>query len=260
MATRTVGSGSADARMQALMRLLARLPLYSEAGRERILEDLTSADVGHSLMRRYIPKTKSSASIEFQRGQAQDKVALLRLNIIPLVTADQNPLIYAETFLQAAAEALAGLQRGIGNPVEVSAFVDNCGQAVAMHLDRIKGDSTRKQAYDALMEQLNKLGAANDQLKQAIQKQMQQNGKQQQKTQRAMSDEEINQFKALQDAERKNRKAQVDSAAKIEKTRFGNRLKAETARQTMAIKDVQTAQDLRHQQLEHEASDDSNSG
>lgn len=237
-ATRTVGYGSADARLQSLMRLLSRLPLYSEAGRERILEDITSADVGHTLMRRYIPETKTIASIEFQRKQAQQDVALLRLNIMPIITPDSNALIYAETFILAGSQALEGLSQGKGNPEEVVVFVDNCGQAATAHLQRIKDDPTRKQAYDMLMEQVEQMGKANDQLVQQIQQQAQQNGQQQQKTQQFLTDQEMKERDNAAGISRKERKLQVDLAAKSAKTR-----------QQLAIADVKMSQEIRHDQL-----------
>lgn len=248
-ATRTVGYGSPDARMQSMMRLLARLPLYGEAGREKILEDLTAMDVGYTNMRRYIPETKTSNSVEFQKSQAQDKVALLRLNIIPMVTSDQNPIIYAQTFIQAAAEAMAGLQQGAGNPAEVVAFVDNCGHAAALHLERIKDDVTRKQAYEVLMDQLEALGKNNDQLKQMIQKQAQQNGQQQQKTQAAMSDEALKTAKTQSDIARKNQKTQVDIQLKTAKTSHAMQLQTAKTRQDLAAKDITTAQDVQLKRL-----------
>lgn len=240
-ATRTIGAGSADARLQTLMRLLARLPLYNETGRQRILEDLTAADVGHSLMRRYIPEVKSSAAIQFQESQAQDKVALLRLNIIPKVTSDQNPMVYASTFLQAAAESLAGLQQGQGNPMEVTVFVDNCGRAAAIHIERLKGDKTREQEYEGLLEQLTELGRQNDELKKLIEQQMQQGPQQMQKQQQAMTDAERKDYIAQRDMARKDAKAENDKRAKMAKTRFGMQLDTLTTKQQLAINDVMTA-------------------
>lgn len=240
-ATRTIGAGSADARLQTLMRLLGRLPLYSETGRQRILEDLTAADVGHSLMRRYIPEIKSSAAIEFQKSQAQDKVALLRLNIIPMVTSDQNAVVYASQFLQAAAESMAGLKEGQGNPMEVTVFVDNCGRAAAMHIERIKGDPTRKEEYEGLLEQLEELGRQNDELKKMIEQELQQGPQQMEKQQQAMSDAERKDFTAQRDIARKDGKAETDRQSKMAKTKFGMQLQDITTRQKLAINDVTTA-------------------
>lgn len=243
-ATRTMGAGSADARLQSMMNLMGMFQLLDESGKRNLLEDVVSAIAGHTFMRRYVPELNTSAHIEFQRSQAQDKVALLRLNIIPLVTSEQNAVVYASTFLQAAAEALSGLQEGNGSPEQVVGFVDNCGRAAAQHIERMKGNKLRKEEYDALLEQLNELGRQNDELKKMLQQRMGQNGQQTQKTQATMTDEEIKEFKAQKDAERKDRKAQVDARLKTQKTSQAMQLQAAQARQGMAINDVTTAQKI----------------
>lgn len=244
MATRTMGAGSADARLQSMMNLMGMYQLLDESGKRNLLEDVVSAIAGHTFMRRYVSETKTSADIEYQKSQAQDKVALLRLNILPLVTSDQNPVVYASTFIQAGAEALAGLQQGNGNPMEVVTFVDACGQAAAMQLERIKDNKLRTEEYKVLLEQLQELGRQNDQLKKMIQQQVQQQNGQQQKTQRAMTDEEIAQAKMQSDVQRKNAKAANDAQLKAEKTRHGMQLDSIKTRQQLAIKDVTTAQQI----------------
>lgn len=239
-ATRTVGYGSPDARLQSLMRILSRLGLYSEEGRQKILFDATASDVGTELARKYMPELENTPtpSIAFQRKQAQQDVALLRLNIMPLVTPDSNALIYAETFILAGSQALEGVTQQVGNPMEIVQFVDNCGQAALMHLQRIKDDPTRKEAYDAMIEQLQEMASANDQLAQQIQQQMQRNGQQVQKTQQFLTDQEMKEQENAAGISRKERKLQVDLAAKEAKTR-----------QSLAIADLTTAQELRHNRL-----------
>jgi hypothetical protein len=241
MATRTMGAGSADARLQSLMQLMGMFQLYDETGRRRLLEDVTSAIAGHSHMRKYVPEVKSSAHIEFQKSQAQDKVALLRLNIQPMVTSDQNPTVYASTFLQAAADSLAGLKEGQGNPMDILAFIGNCGAAAAKHIDRLKGDVTRKEEYDALLEQLNELGRQRDELMKMVEQTMAQGPQQQQQTQQAMSDAERKDFIAQRDMARKDSKAEADKQSKLQKTRFAMELQSMQTKQKLAINDVNTA-------------------
>lgn len=231
-ATRTVGYGSADARLQALMRLLSRYGLYDETGQKRILEDVTSADVGHTLMRRYIPESESNPTMDFQKSQAQDKVGLIRQGMEPMVTADQNPVIYADTYIKAAADAFASLEQG-GDPMQVATFVDGAGKAAAYQLQRFANDPMRKQAYDELTDRLNEVGRLNDQLKKQLQQQQEQQQAQGEKTQQVLSDEQLAERKVEGDLSRKERKLRVDLAAKTAKTR-----------QSLAEKDVLTAQTL----------------
>lgn len=229
-ATRTVGWGSADERLQALMRLLSRYQLYNETGQQRILEDVTAADVGHSLMRRYIPETQSNPTMDYQRSQAQDKVGLMKLGIAPLITAEQNPVVYAETYILAAAQAQESLQQG-GNPAEVAAFVDLAGQSAAQQLARFENDPMRKAQYDELKQRLDQIAANNDQLLKQLQQQQEEQAQQQEKTQGAMSDEQLAEMKLQADISRKERKLQVDLNAKRAKTQQG-----------LAINDTMTAQ------------------
>ncbi len=242
-ATRTVGYGSPDARMQAMMRLLNRYPLYNETGKARILEDITAADVGHSIMRRYIPENEADPHAEFQRSQAQDKVGLIKQGILPVVTPDQNPVIFADTYIMAAAQAQESLQQG-ANPAEIVAFVDLAGESATYQLQRFANDPMRKQAYDELNKRLQQIAKMNDQLKQQLQQQQEQQGQQQQKTQQAMSDEQIDQFKAQRGEARKDSKAEVDKRTKAQKTAHGMRLKEIETQQRLAINDVSTAQTL----------------
>lgn len=236
-ATRTVGYGSADERLQVLMRLLARFQLYNETGQQRILEDITSADVGHSLMRRYIPETGSDPSMDFQKSQAQDKVGLIKQGVPPLVTADQNPVIFAETYIMAAAQAFESLQKG-GNPAEVAAFVELAGESALRQLKRFENDPMRSQVYKELESRLDQLAQMNDQLKQQLQQQQEQQGAQQDKTQQFLTDEELKTRKNEADISRKERKLQVDLAAKTAKSR-----------QSLAINDLSTAQQLQINRL-----------
>lgn len=231
-ATRTVGYGSADARLQALGRLFGRYPLYDETGQKRILEDITSADVGHTLMRRYVPASESNPTMDFQKSQAQDKVGLIKQGIPPMITSDQNPVIYADTYILAAAQALDSLEQG-ANPAEVVVFVDLAGQSAAHQMQRFVNDPMRKQAYKELEDRLNDVGHKNDQWKKQLQQQAEQKQQQGEKTQSFMTDEELKQRKNEADISRKERKLQVDLGAKTAKTRQG-----------LAEKDVMTAQTL----------------
>lgn len=232
-ATRTVGFGSADAKLQALMRMLARIQMYSETGQKRILQDITIADVGPTLMRRYIPESQANPTLDFQRSQAQDKVGLIKQGIPPLVTADQDPVVFAETYIMAAAQAMESLQQG-GNPAEVAAFVDLAGQSALQQMQRFANDPMRSQIYQELKQRLDELAKMNDQLMKQLQQQGEQQQQDQQATQQFMSEEQRKNAKNEADISRKERKLQVDLSAKNAKTRQG-----------LAVTDLQSAQQFR---------------
>lgn len=256
-ATRTVGYGSADARLQALNRILSRISLHDERGRQNILEDITAADVGHALMRRYVtPQAKLGQPTE-QHSQAQDKVAVMKEGIQPMITPAQNPVIYAQVYLLAASQAAQSLQKG-ADIHEVYAFLQIAGPAIAAQLDRFSNDPTRKTQYDGLLKQWKSLAQLNNKLAQQIEQQQQEQQQQQQEQmvaqQKAQSitsgtDPEtiIEAAKLISDNRRKDSKLLADNQRKDLKLKADEQRKARTTAQTVAIKDTLTATQIRNQ-------------
>lgn len=236
-ATRTVGYGSADERMQAMSRLLGRIPLYDEDGRRKILEDITKMDVGPALARRYIrPDATPSREIQEQAAEAQQNVAVMKTGLEPMVTPSQNPVIFAQVYLVAASQAAASLQQG-GNPSEIYTFIDIAGSAIRKQLDRFAQDPSRKQAFDQLEKQWEELAKVHDQIRKMLeQQQKKQQAEQQQMQQRqqqVMTDAKLDEIALnhkMMLAERKTNFAISDKERK-----------SETAR---ALSDASTASDI----------------
>lgn len=254
--TRTIGFGSAASRLMTMDRLMSRFPLYDEAGKHKLLEDVTAADVGYSLMRRYVPSFETRGVPTEQHGEAQQSVALLKLGIDPLIYPRQDAVIYAQTYIQAAAEAAASLQQG-ANPLEVFNFLNVAGPAIQKQLARIAQDPTRKQIFDALTEQWKKLAQITDKIGQQLQRQMQQNGQQQQKQAQVMNDQQLKQMTAQADMQRKNVKAGVDIDLKRRKSEQAMASNAAKTRQGMALSDAKTANDIVLQQEKAKAAEKS---
>jgi hypothetical protein len=234
-ATRTIGMGSADSRMQTMARILGRLPLYDEAGRRKIVEDVTAADVGWSQMRRYISKQGESAYVADQRAEARQWLGSMKLGIAPEVTPSQNPVVYAGVWLKAAADAAQSLQQG-ANPMEVFSFLEVIGPAIRAQLDRFSGDPTRKEVYEAMDKEWRKLSALHDQLRSSIEKQRNEQMKQRQQTQQQASE-----------VQGKLGVKRMESAGKLdisrEKQQANLQLKREAHQQNLAIKGQKAAQD-----------------
>lgn len=247
-ATRTIGMGSSDARMQAMMRMLQRLPLYDEAGRRRILEDITSADVGHSQMRRYVSKSQDSPYTSDQRAEARQWVGTMKVGVTPEITPSQNAVIYASVWLQAANDAVGSLEQG-GNPAEVYSFLEVIGPAIRNQLNRFAGDESRKDLYEALDAQWGKLSAVHDKIGAQLQKQAREQAKLQQRQQQVMSDEQLNQFQVASKVQLSREKQQANM--KLKQEVHDQRLvhDAQSARQDAAIKDVTTASEIRNNRL-----------
>lgn len=241
--TRTIGFGSAASRLMTMDRLMARFPLYDEAGKHKLLEDITAADVGYSLMRRYVPSFEMRGQPTDQESQAQDKVVGMRVGVAPVVAPSQNPVVFASTYLRAGAEAAKSLSQG-ANPMEVFSFLQICGPAIQQQLDRFANDPTRKDVHRAMSQQLKQLAQITDKLGQQIQKQMQQNGQQKQKQAQAMNDQQLKMLTAQSDIQRKNLKTNVDLDLKRQKTQESMAQKSAAARQSMVLNDAKTANDI----------------
>lgn len=245
-ATRSIGYGSPDARLQALMRMMARLPLYSETGRTKILEDLTAADVGHALMRRYIPDQEKPPSEDLVIATLQ--VSAAKDGVAPVVTGDQNHIVFAQIFLKACDDAAGSLQQG-ANPMEVYALIDILGPAIAAHIEALKADPTRKQAVEQLTEQWKQLAKVHDQLGKQLQQMQQQQQEGQQQMQQAQA------IQQGQDPEMALKGAESAAKMRMKAAEKGQsmQLKAAQTKQKMAIADVTTATKIRNQRAQTEA-------
>lgn len=249
-ATRTIGYGSADSRMQALMRILQRLPLYDEIGRRKILEAITAADVGQSQMREFIPSLDVSQQPGPQHSEAMDKVVGMKVGVPPMVTADQNPVIYAEVYLNAGSQAAASLEQG-ANPIEVYRFLEICGPAISAQLQRIIQDPTRKQVYEALQAQWTQLAQVHDKIKAMLQQQQQAQKKQQmQQRQLQIADAETQGNLAIKAKDMQGKlalKARNQAATeqmKVQKHQQALVQKQQTHAQDLALADAETASEI----------------
>ncbi len=245
--------------MAFMDKTLTLLPTLDEEGRHRVIEDTLAAMHGQSNMRRYISPYELKGQPTEQHAEAQQSVALLKLGIEPLITSKQDPVIYASTWLQAAAQAAGSLQSG-GNPVEVFRFLQVCGPAIAKQLARFENDPTRKQVYGGLLEQWKELAKVSDQLGQMIQKQQQQQQQEQARMQQAAMAQNG-------DLALKNRELQAKLAMSEAKTRSqlsqkqakhdqSMRQNAAKTQQSLAIKDATTAVDITLQRQKAESSEE----
>jgi hypothetical protein len=171
LATRTVGYGSADARMQSMMRMMARLPMYSETGRQRILQDLTRMDAGEAGVKRYMPDLKTSSYEMDQEGEAAQWVGTMKTGVPFVPSPSQNPNIYGRVFLMAAAQSTQSLQQG-AKMEDVFNFLEQIGPAIKTQLDRMQGDHSREQELKAMDAQWRQLTAIHDNLAAQLKKRM----------------------------------------------------------------------------------------
>jgi len=238
-ASRVVGQGSEFLRKQTLNEIWMTVgPGLPETGRTHLIDDMIAAGAGQAAVERYNPQPTPDQLPDDQVATAMGQVADMKIGVPAVVTASQNPAIFAPVFLQAADQAAATLQQG-ANPQEVASFLDLSGQAIAQHLQRLSRDPSRKQLVAELTEHWKKLAVLHDQLVQHIQEQAQQQQQKQAEMQKQM---------AAQQSDFALKKMELDNkqALATQKTRFGMAEKGVKTRQSLALADAKAATDIRN--------------
>lgn len=256
-ATRIAGQGSPFLRQQSLEYLLGLMGALPENGRDNLLMDVIAGRAGQSSVKRYYPRPPSQNMATDQHAMAMLQVAAMKDAVPPVVTSTQNPVIFAQTFLQAGSQAAQSLQQ-IQNPqelipkqAEVSAFIDMAGTGAQAHIQRMVQDPTRQQAVKLLSEQLKQLAQFNDQLKAKIQSDMEAQQQQQQqmmqKVQEHLAKNGNGDPKVAAETEAINRKSAIDAQHATEHMQFQrekHNLGMAEKRQSMVLADATTATDI----------------
>lgn len=241
-ASRVVGQGSEFLRQQSTEFLFGTvLPMLPEGGRTNLINDVIASRAGQSAVERYNPSQEVSKLPDDQYAWAMSQVADMKIGVAAVPTDSQNPMIFAQTFLEAADQAAGSLEQG-GDPREVAQFLDLSGQAIAIHLSRMAQDPSRKSQLDQMEQQFKALSQVHDQLVEMIQSQQAEEQERSQQMQQRLSDDQMDLMlrKERQDAELE---------MKREKNQVGMNEKMAKARQSLAIKDVSAAAALKNKEL-----------
>jgi len=240
-ATRVVGQGSAFMRKQAIDSIFPVAGSLPEDGRDNLIRDKIAAEAGQSAVSRYFPRKQTPMATE-QEAEAMLQVASMKVGVPPVITSNQNPVIFAMTFIKAASQALQSIQKG-GNPLETLRFLNVSGPAAAAHLQRFAQDPTRKDIHDALEQQLQQIAKATDQLK----KQLQQQGKQQQaqakKQDGVMTDAQLKAAKLKADIQLKTQKQNAQLQQRAQKQQFDMALADATTAHNMSLDRMRSLQE-----------------
>lgn len=232
-AVRVVGQGSPFIRQSVTTSLLAIIGRLPETGQQNLIDDFIASHAGQAAVSRYTMARKTPSIMEGdQHERAMNQVADAKLNIMPVFSPSQNPVIFATTFLQAASQALESLQQG-ADMAEVIQFLNTIGPGIQLHIQRMASDPTRKQIAAALGQQAQKIAAITDQLKDQIAQQMEQQQQQQKKTQEALSDQQLREMETqskIQDRDAKTAAALKDKELKT--------------KQELAIKDSRASHEM----------------
>ncbi len=242
-ATRVVGQGSSFLRKSAIDSLLPLAGGFPEEGRLHLMQDKIAAEAGQSSVSRYYPiKDKEMASS--QEVEAVQWTGVMKSGVPCPVASEQNPAVYAGTFISAMQQAIQSIPQG-ANPGEVLIFLETAGPSTAAQLKRLGQDPTRQNVFEELSNQFRELTAMVDKLKALVAKAGQGKQQQQQKQQDQMTDEQLKKAKALSDIKIKETKTQAQMAQSSEK----HRLKMQQATQDLVLKDASTAAEIEREKV-----------
>jgi hypothetical protein len=185
-ADRNMGNGSNAMRQQAILSLMQFFPMFNEKGRSNFIDDAISLYANEDKVERYNPKPTPSELPDDQHALAMLGISAIKQGIPFPPTATQNPVIFAQTYLQAGSQALESVTKG-ANPIEVLKFLELLGVEIAAHLQRIEQDPSRKEIHKMLSDQFKDLADSTDELKKLVEQQQEQQAKQKQEMAQAQA-------------------------------------------------------------------------
>jgi hypothetical protein len=148
-ANRVAGQGSSGLRQAMLDKLMSALSRLPEEGQDNLMERWIAAHTGERSVRLFYPTRRSQKMGNEQEAEAMLQVASMKVGTPPVVTSEQNPVIFATTFMGAAAQALGSLGQG-ANAAEVYQFVELALPSALAHMQRFANDPTRQGIFKAL--------------------------------------------------------------------------------------------------------------
>lgn len=246
-ATRVVGQGSSFLRKSAIDSLMPFAGALPEEGRQRLMEDKIAAEAGQSSVARYYP-TRQQATATAQEVEATQWVGVLKVGVPCPVGSDQNPAVYAGTFLAASMQALESLTTG-ADPGEVLKFLETSGPSIAAQLRRLSQDPTRQNVAKELTEQFKQLSGMTDRLKALVAKAGQGRKAQMEKTQAAMSDDQLAQAKLASDIGLKAKKTEAQLSQSAQK----HQQKLMQGAQDLVLKDALTSAEIERERIKAES-------
>lgn len=246
-ATRVVGQGSSFLRKSAIDALLPYAGALPENGRVRLIKDKIAAEAGQYAVDIYYPISKATTASS-QEVEATQWVGVLKVGVPCPVGSEQNPAVYAGTFLGAAMAAIQSIPTG-ADPGEVLKFIEAAGPSIAAQLRRLSQDPTRVSVFEALSEQFKQLTALVDRLKALVAKAGAGRQAQQERTQQTLNDQQLKQLKTQSDIQIKQAKTQAQMAQSEQK----HRLKMAQGVQSLTLDDARTAAEIERDRIRLEA-------
>jgi hypothetical protein len=166
-AVRVAGQGSQQLRQQILERILGIVTMLPQGGQRYLVEDYISALAGQQATERYVPEIGEPPNQDHVTAALQ--LAAMKDGVKPVVTEEQDHEIFAQIFLEGAAQAAASVQQARGaNAQEVLAFLEIAGPAIAQRLALISENPAKEARVKAMTEQFNQLAKFTDKLRDQV--------------------------------------------------------------------------------------------
>jgi len=246
MARRTVGQGSAYMRILSLQQILNTVfPLLPEDGKYALVDDIIAAQAGRTQVARYNPQPVMRTKEAQQRWEAQIENDTLKNRGQVTLTPYQNDVIHAQEHLAFGSQAAQSLQGG-ADPFEILGILQATGQHLAMHMQRLAGNTARQTEYKLLSKQFAELGKVVDQLEKQLQQQQEQQMEQQQMAAQAQ------QMQAGMDPEMQMKSAETAHKMQLQTAKTQHQMALRKAKQDadIALKDALTAAEIQRRTLE----------
>lgn len=247
-AMRSVGAGSASAKLQALDMLLKTIyPTTTEDRKIAIERDFTSALVGYAQVDRYARNAKDR-----DIPNNDDSIAALENDAMltggeAVMNSAQDHVKHANSHLQKAGEIVMAVKEGQMDPEQALAALQALGQHVAEHLAQLEGNPLRQAEYEQLQKEWLALSKIADQLLQQVEEMR---DSEQPDPMAQVSDQlQIGLAKVDADSQVKQAKFQRDAAIKDAKFANDTRLKFGQAAATTRLAAVKTAAEIQHKRL-----------
>lgn len=164
-AKRSIGGGSASARLQTLMQLWQTIyPVTTEDRKIAIERDITTALVGYAETNRYarntadndLPDSDASLAVQENNGLANGGEAL--------AASAQDHVGHLQQHLAKAQGIVAAIDAGEMDPAQGLAIIQQIGAHCGQHLQQLQGNPMRKAEFDALYKEWQALAAIADKL------------------------------------------------------------------------------------------------
>jgi hypothetical protein len=225
----------------------ATMPFMSEQGKLAYLRDVAAAFTNIDAAQNYFPPVELEQATD-QHSFAMLENAAMRTGAPVGWAPSQNDVIHAQTHLQAMSQAQESVSQG-ANPEEIYSYLAVAGPHVAVHLQKIAANPTRKNELKILVDQWNKSAQFTQQLEKMLQDSQQKRAEDQAKMQQAQAiqqgvDPEIQLQASKQQAELMLKKQRQD---------IQMQMRQEKHMQDMTIADSSTAAQIELKRLESES-------